>query len=96
MVKPHKFSELRTSGAKPRQGHHPLTKLSAELLRCPPCHVVELMAFTDALAKFTVVGWVAAGTVRAAWERLPAEAQSYILTRAVAYGVSEDIRDLVR
>jgi len=96
MVKPDKFSELRGSRAKPRQGLHPVTKLSAELLRCPPCHIVELMAFTDALGKFAVAGWAAAGTVRTAWARLPAEAQSYILTRAVSYGCSEDIRDLIR
>jgi hypothetical protein len=96
MVNPDKFSELRRSRVKPRQGLHPVTKLSADLLRCPPCQVVELMAFTDALGKFAVAGWVVAGTVRTAWQRLPAEAQSYILTRAVSFGCSEDIRDLVR
>jgi hypothetical protein len=42
------------------------------------------------------VGFTVAGTVRTAWERLPAEAQNYILTRAVAFGCSEVIRDLVR
>jgi hypothetical protein len=96
MIKPDKVSELRRSHAKPRGGLHPVTKLSADLLRCPPCHIVELMAFTDALAKFAVAGFVAAGTVRTAWERLPPEAHSYILTRAVSFGCSEIIRDLVR
>ena len=54
------------------------------------------MAFTDALGKFAAAGWEAAGTVRTAWQRLPVEAQKDILARAVAYGCSEDIRDLVR
>jgi hypothetical protein len=96
MINPDRFSEPRRSHGKPRPGLHPVTKLSAELLRCPPCHIVELMAFTDALGKFAVVGFTVAGTVRTAWERLPAEAQNYILTRAVAFGCSEVIRDLVR
>jgi hypothetical protein len=96
MINPDRFSELRRSHGKPRQGHHPVTKLSADLLRCPPCQIVELMAFTDALGKFAVVGFAAAGTVRTAWARLPAEAQKYILTRAVSFGCSEVIRDLVR
>jgi hypothetical protein len=96
MINPDKLSELRRSHVKPRQGLHPVTKLSADLLRCPPCHIVELMAFTDALAKFAVAGFAVAGTVRTAWQRLPVEAQSYILTRAVSFGCSEVIRDLVR
>jgi hypothetical protein len=96
MINPDRFSELRRSHGKPRQGLHPVTKLSADLLRCPPCHIVELMAFTDALGKFAVVGFAAAGTVRTAWARLPAEAQTYILTRAVSFGCSEVVRDLVR
>jgi hypothetical protein len=96
MINPDRFSEPRRSQGKPRPGLHPVTKLSADLLRCPPCHIVELMAFTDALGKFAVVGFTVAGTVRTAWERLPAEAQNYILTRAVAFGCSEVIRDLVR
>ena len=66
MINPDRFSELRRSHGKPRQGLHPVTKLSADLLRCPPCQIVELMAFTDALGKFAVVGFAAAGTVRTA------------------------------
>jgi hypothetical protein len=96
MINPDKLSDLRRSQVRPRQGLHPVTKLSADLLRCPPCHIVELMAFTDALGKFAVAGFAVAGTVRTAWERLPAEAQSYILTRAMSFGCSEVIRDLVR
>jgi hypothetical protein len=96
MINPDRSSQLRRSHGKPRQGLHPVTKLSADLLQCPPCHIVELMAFTDALGKFAVMGFTVAGTVRTAWERLPAEAQNYILTRAVAFGCSEIIRDLGR
>jgi len=95
MIKPDRFSELRRSHGKPRQGLHPVTKLSADLLRCPPCHIVELMAFTDALGKFAVVGFTVAGTVRTAWERLPAEAQKYILTRLVSFLCGQINRDFL-
>jgi hypothetical protein len=96
MAKPDKFSRDRGSSTKLHRGLHPVTKLSAELLRCPPCNLVELMAFTDALGKFAASGWAVAGTVRTAWQRLPAEARRDILARAVAFGCAEDIRDLVR